>query len=124
MEIQGTLKKVHPEILRGEFKSRKVWLTLADNPEYPQTIEIEVNGKSIDIFNGVSIGAPVTCSVNLRGREWINPDQVKNPMGAAIVFNTIQCWKVTANGQAAAPVANNAMSQPAPELPQTGDLPF
>ena len=25
---------------------------------------------------------------------------------------------------AAAPVANNAMSQPAPELPQTGDLPF
>jgi len=41
--------------LRNEFKSRKVWLTLADNPEYPQTVEIEVNGKSLDIFEGVSI---------------------------------------------------------------------
>ena len=29
-----------------------------------------------------------------------------------------------AQDNAAAPVANNAMSQPAPELPQTGDLPF
>jgi len=120
MEIKGTLKQVHPEILRGEFKSRKVWLTLADNPEYPQTIEIEVNGKSIDIFNGVSVGAPVTCHVNLRGREWVNPDQVKNPNGTAQVFNTIQCWKVEANGQAAqaqTPLPGNTSVAPVDDLP-------
>lgn len=121
MEIKGTLKKLHPEILRGEFKSRKVWLTLADNPEYPQTIEIEVNGKSIDIFNGVSIGAPVICHVNLRGREWVNPDQVKNPTGSATVFNTIQCWKVEANG-AAPTQAGPPLTEPV-ELPD-GPFPF
>lgn len=124
MEIKGTLKKVHPEILRGEFKSRKVWLTLADNPEYPQTIEIEVNGKGIDIFNGVSIGAPVTCHCNLRGREWVNPDQTKNPTGAAQVFNTIQCWKVEANGQTAVQ-AGSSGGMGSPALPDgTDKLPF
>lgn len=121
MEIKGTLKKVLPEILRGEFKSRKIWITLAENPEYPQTIEIEVNGKSIDIFNGVAIGAPITCHVNLRGREWVNPDQVKNPTGAAVVFNTIQCWKVEATGTAP---ATDRLQEHVPGVPAIEDLPF
>ena len=122
MEIKGTLKKVLPEITRGEFKSRKVWLILAENPEYPQTIEIEVNGKSIDIFNNIAEGATVNCHVNLRGREWTNPDTVKNPTGAATVFNTIQCWKVEAVGST--PQAANPVNQPSGKLPDTDDLPF
>lgn len=98
MEIQGTLKQLQPVIERGEFKSRKVWINTDTETKYPQVIELEVSGKNIDIFDGVSNGAPVICSINLRGREWVNPDTVKNPTGAAVVFNTLSCWKVAAGG--------------------------
>lgn len=117
MEIKGTLKKLHPEVLRNEFKSRKIWLTTTDNPEYPQTIEIEVNQAKVDMFNGISIGAPVICHVNLRGREWTGTD------GVTKVFNTIVCWKVEANGAALPTQAAPAISTSV-ELPDTGDLPF
>jgi len=116
MEIKGTLKQVHPVILRNEFKSRKVWLTT--DGEYPQTVEIEVNGKSLDIFEGVSIGAPVICHINIRGREW------KNKEGVTVVFNTLQCWKVQAGGASAASPVNTSITdgQEAPDLDEK--LPF
>lgn len=94
MEIQGTLKDLKPVIERGEFKSRKVWINTDTETKYPQVIELEVSGKNIDIFDGVSIGAPVTCSINLRGREWVAPDEGAIPR----VFNTLSCWKVAAGG--------------------------
>lgn len=120
MEIQGTLKQLQPVIERGEFKSRKVWVTTTDNPEYPQTIELEVSGKNLGIFDNVSIGANVTCSINLRGREWTDPQ------GVTKVFNTLQCWKVQASGsQAARPVpeSQQGFAQDV-ELPDAGLLPF
>jgi len=120
MEIQCTLKNVLPVVERGDFKSRKIWVTTADNPEYPQTLELEVSGKSLEIFNNIAPGANITCHVNLRGREWVNPDKVKNPSGNATVFNTIQCWRVEAAGSQQAPQTNGA----AVELPDTNDLPF
>lgn len=118
MEIQGTLKQLNPVIERGEFKSRKVWIVTAENPEYPQTIELEVSGKSLDIFDNIAPGAPVTCHVNLRGREWTNPaDNVTK------VFNTLQCLKVAGVGSGQSSPA--AAPQVAPELPvEDNSLPF
>lgn len=111
MEIQGTLKQLNPVIERGEFKSRKVWLDTDTETKYPQVIELELSGKGIDIFDGISIGAPVTCSINLRGRSWTDPQ------GVVKVFNTLQCWKVQAAG-------SSPKAEPAVKLPETGDLPF
>lgn len=110
MEIKGKLKQINPVIERQEFKSRKIWVTTEDNPQYPQTIELEVSGKSLDIFDGVSIDAPVVCHVNLRGREWTGTD------GITKVFNTIQCWRVEADkdasgfGAPALPTLDNGLS--------------
>ncbi len=119
MEIKGKLKQINPVIERQEFKSRKIWLTTEDNPQYPQTIELELSGKSLYIFDGVSIGAPVVCHVNLRGREWTGTD------GVTKVFNTLQCWRVEAdNTQSARPApASQQGFTDVPDLP-TGDLPF
>lgn len=116
MEIQGTLKALQPVIEREKFTSRKVWLTTAENPEYPQTIEIEVNQAKVDMFDGVAIGAPVTCSVNLRGREWTDPQ------GVVKVFNTLVCWKVTAGGFVPQPAASSVTD--GQEAPDTQGLPF
>jgi hypothetical protein len=41
MEIQGTLKKVHPEILRGEFKCRKIWHSFTEEEQQARLKEME-----------------------------------------------------------------------------------
>jgi hypothetical protein len=96
MELTGTLKEIHPIIERttdkGVFKSRNIWITTTDNPDYPQTIELQVNQGKVDLFSGVSIGAPVTCSINVRGKEWSKD-------GKVYVFNSLVCWKVVSSGQ-------------------------
>ncbi len=100
MEIQAKFKSQQEIVERGNFKSRKVWVTTEDNPDYPQTIEIEVQQAKVDMFNNIAPGAPVTLHLNLRGREWTNPE------GKTSVFNSLVCWKVEASGQAAQPAAN------------------
>lgn len=121
MEIKAKLKQVLPVVEKGEFKSRKIWVTTEDNPQYPQTIELEVSGKSLDIFNNVSPGADVTCHINLRGREWTPADG-----GATRVFNTLACWRVEAAGtqQPAPKVPASQEGFPVVELPEVGGLPF
>lgn len=119
MELIGKLKAIQPIIERGEFKSRKIWVTTEDNPQYPQTIEIEVSQAKVDMFNGISIGAPVKMYLNLRGREWTGTD------GVTKVFNSIVCWKVEAlpGGQVAAPAT--ASQQGFTQEPEPiDDLPF
>ena len=119
MEIKGNLKQVHPIVTRGEknFESRKVWIDTDTDGKYPQVIEMQASGEKIGMFDGVSVGAPVNCHINLRGRKWTGAD------GVTKVFNTLECWRVEAAGssQELAPAVSNMA---APVLPDTGDLPF
>jgi len=114
--IKAVLKKVHPVIERGNFKSQKVWVTTHDNPEYPQTIEIELQQAKCGSMDGISIGAPLTLHLNLRGREWTGTD------GVTKVFNSLVCWKVEANGTA--PAAVDPLKQEAKPVEDTSSLPF
>ena len=41
-----------------------------------------------DALNSYSVGEDVKVSINLRGREWINPE------GVAKYFNSIQGWRI------------------------------
>jgi hypothetical protein len=91
MEIKCKFKQQNDVVERGTFKSRKVWVIDDENADYPQTIEVEVAQDKVDLFNTCRPGQPLTVSINLRGREWTNPqDEVK-------VFNTLQCWKVVSD---------------------------
>lgn len=91
MELKGVLKKIHPTVTRGNFESRKIWVTTDQDTNYPQTIELEASGKNIGIFNNIPLGAGITCHINLKGREW------KNKQDEIVVFNTIQIWRVETN---------------------------
>lgn len=116
MEIKGILKQVHQTVERGEngkYVSRKVWVTTEANSNYPQTIEVELNGDKVNIFNDIAIGSEVVCSINLRGREWINKE------GIAIVFNTLQCWKVVSNNS-----VQTQQQSPQQSAPVNDGLPF
>ena len=113
MELVGKFKKQLEIVERGNFKSRKVWIVTEDNPQYPQTVELEVSQAACDLFSNVAEGAPVKCYINLRGREWTSPENKTS------VFNSLVCWKVEAL-PGAAKVADPVTNAP----DEKDDLPF
>jgi hypothetical protein len=90
MEIKCKFKSQQDIIERSNFKTRKVWVITEDNPDYPQTIEVEVTQEKVDIFSQFRQGQPITAHINIRGREWTNTH------GEVKVFNTLQVWKIEA----------------------------
>ena len=91
MEIKCKFKQQNEIAERGSFRSRKVWVVTEENPDYPQTIEVEVSQDKVNLFDGYQQGQPMTLSINLRGREWTNDS------GKTFVFNTLQCWKIVSD---------------------------
>jgi len=92
MQFKSKLLKVHPQIDRGTFTSRKVWLETEYDSQYPQQIEVEVSQGKIGLFNNINPGAIVTVDINLRGRitEW---------KGEQKCFWTMSVWRVQLEGQ-------------------------
>jgi len=88
MEVVGIIKVLGAtqEIGAKGFKKREVVVTTAD--QYPQDIMIEFTQDKVDLLNEFMEGSSVTISINLRGREWINPQ------GEAKYFNSLQGWKI------------------------------
>jgi hypothetical protein len=111
MQIKGIIKKIHPTETVGSsgFQKRKVWVEVSDNPQHPQTIEIEFQGDKTSLADNLREGQVVDLSINLRGREWTSP------AGEAKVFNTIVAWKVQVEGQQSQP--NTFNSPPETNVP-------
>jgi single-strand DNA-binding protein len=123
MEIKAILKALQPIVERGDFKSRKVWLTVPDE-KYPQVIEVEVQQSKVDMFDNIAVGAPVLCHINLRGREWTDPQ------GVVKVFNSLVCWRVESDNTVyAAQKGDTGINHQETTLPELKDdsgekLPF
>jgi len=92
MEVQGKIKLIEQTQVFGakEFKKRGVVVTTGE--EYPQDIMIEFVQDKCDILNKYKVGDGVVIHVNLRGREWVNPE------GVSKYFNTIQGWRIEKEG--------------------------
>ncbi len=70
----------------ASFKKRE--LVVTTDEQYPQQILIEFAQDKCDLLNGYKVGDSVDVSINLRGREWINPQ------GEVKYFNQIQGWRI------------------------------
>jgi hypothetical protein len=79
-----------------------------------------------DLLDNFKVGEAVKIDINLRGREWTNPQ------GETVYFNTIQGWRI-GKLQAETPAAGQTPPMPAAEAfaPATNlnedepdDLPF
>lgn len=123
MEVVGKVHLLGDEInVTASYAKRE--LVVKTDEQYPQLIMIEFGqGKCNEYLDKLKVGDEVKISINLGGREWINPQ------GETKYFNSIKGWKVeklsNGNAPAPAPVAEFA---PAPakavvEEP-TDDLPF
>ena len=90
MEITGKIKKIEETKTFGASGFRKRELVVTTDEQYPQMLLVEFIQDKCDLLNNYKVGQDVKVSINLRGREWINPE------GEAKYFNSIQGWRVEA----------------------------
>lgn len=90
MELSGKIKEVQKQQERGNFKFRNLILTTDE--QYPQSIEVQFVQDKCGILDSYALGDTVKVGINIRGREWTDPQ------GVVKYFNTIQGWKINKEG--------------------------
>ena len=127
MEVTGKIRVINEaQQVSPTFKKREV--VVSTEEQYPQHILINFVQDKCDLLNNFKPGEAVKVSINLRGREWINPQ------GETKYFNDIQGWRIE-RVQAEAPMSPQSQMPPMPSTqtfqPATGfveedhdDLPF
>ncbi|TRZ44483.1 DUF3127 domain-containing protein [Robertkochia solimangrovi] len=95
MEIQGRVKMIDETKTFGGNGFRKREMVLTTEEQYPQHLLIEFVQDKCDLLNSFNTGQQVKVSINLRGREWVNPQ------GETKYFNSIQGWRIENLEQAA-----------------------
>ncbi|WP_298368506.1 DUF3127 domain-containing protein [uncultured Lutibacter sp.] len=90
MEVIGKIKLINETQTFGASGFRKREMVVTTNEQYPQMIMIEFVQDKCDLLNNYQVGQDVKVSINLRGREWINPE------GVAKYFNSVQGWRIEA----------------------------
>ena len=123
MEVTGKIKVINAEQqVSASFKKRELVVTTEE--QYPQHIMIEFTQDKCDLLNSYKSGEPVKVSINLRGREWVNPQ------GETKYFNSIQGWRIERLSAEAAstppPVPTRETFEPASDFKEEDhdDLPF
>ena len=90
MDIQGKIKMIGDAQTFGSSGFRKRELVVTTEEQYPQHLMVEFVQDKTDLLNVFKEGQSVKVSVNLRGREWVNPQ------GETKYFNSIQGWRIEA----------------------------
>jgi len=125
MEVTGKIKMIDStkEVGSGGFKKRDVVVTTDE--QYPQQILVQFVQDKCELLNNYQAGDNVKIDINLRGREWINPQ------GETVYFNTIQGWRIgklqsEASTQQAPPMPAAQAFEPASNFKEEDhdDLPF
>lgn len=111
MEVVGKVRMVDSikEVGSNGFKKRDIVVTTEE--QYPQHISIQFVQDKVNLLDSYKVGDDVKVSINLRGREWVNPQ------GETVYFNTIQGWrieKLNATPAAQQPMANEMIPPVAP----------
>jgi len=125
MEVQGKIKMVGDTQTFGNNGFRKREVVVTTEEQYPQHIMVEFVQDKCDLLNNFTAGQAVKISINLRGREWVNPQ------GETKYFNSIQGWRIESlqeqtNAQGMPPVPPMDAFEPADDINEDDhdDLPF
>ncbi|GAA4965739.1 DUF3127 domain-containing protein [Algibacter aquimarinus] len=125
MEVQGRIKMIGETQTFGSNGFRKREIVVTTEEQYPQHIMVEFVQDKTDLLNNYKEGQQVKININLRGREWVNPQ------GETKYFNSIQGWRIEAlqseaSGENMPPVPPADAFEPAGDLKEEDhdDLPF
>ncbi len=125
MELQGKIKMIDETKTYGNNGFRKREMVITTEEQYPQHIMIEFVQDKTDLLNSYKVGQDVKVSINVRGREWVNPQ------GETKYFNSIQGWRIenvsqTPNSSDMPPMPPADAFEPANDFNEEehDDLPF
>lgn len=117
MEITGKLKVINETKSYGAKGFRKREIVVTTSGDYPEHLTIEFVEDKCDVINNYRVGDDVKISINLKGREWVNPQNETK------YFNSIQGWKIEK--------VQNQKNEPSPQMASVeaqstndDDLPF
>ena len=88
MEIAGKIKWIDETKTYGTNGFRKREVVVTTEEQYPQHILVEFIQDKCDLLNAYQVGQSVKIGINLRGREWVNPQ------GETKYFNSVQGWRI------------------------------
>ena len=87
MEVQGKIKLVGDiQEITDSFSKRE--LVIVTQEQYPQTLCVEFEQDKMSLLDDFQEGQEVKIGINLRGREW------KNPEGKIKYFTSLQGWRI------------------------------
>jgi hypothetical protein len=89
MTIKGVIKKIGETQSFGTNDFTKRDLIIQTAEEYPQIFCVEFIKDKTTLLDSFLEGQEVTVSINLRGKEWLNPNTNKTQY-----FTTINGWKI------------------------------
>lgn len=120
MEITGIIKVIGDTNVFGSNSFKKRDLVITTIEQYPNDIIIQFTQQRCDLLDSLQLGQNVKVYINIRGREWTNPQ------GETKYFNTIEGWKIeviqttnVAHQQPVQqPVAQAAPAPPPQRVPQ------
>ena len=91
MNLTGKIYKVfETNVVSDNFKKRE--FVIETDEKYPQKVIIELINDKVDFVNNLNVGDLVECSINVRGREWVNQQ------GETKFFNSLSCWSMKLMG--------------------------
>lgn len=120
MEIRANIVEIGPvQQITDSFKKREFVVEYAENPKYPEYIKFETVQDKVSLLDGLAVGSVVSIAFNLRGRAYTDK------MGKKAYFNSLQAWKIQAEGAGASPAGMPEMPAfTAADSPAENDLPF
>jgi hypothetical protein len=119
MELKGKVHFIGEQIIVSDkFKKRELVVEFADNPQYPEYIKIEAVQDKCSLLDAIKLGNEVEVSFNLKGREWINKEGVKQ------YFNSLHLWKVNILDSGSVPEPVKQVDISTPQQENADDLPF
>ena len=103
MEIIGKIKWIDETKEYGSNGFKKRELVVTTEEQYPQHILVEFIQDKCEILNSFQIANNVKIGINLKGREWTNPE------GQIKYFNSVQGWRID--------IIDGEISQELPPIP-------
>ncbi len=88
MEVLGKIKVLGDIKTYGDNGFRKREVVVTTQEQYPQHLLIEFIQDRCELLDSFNVGENVKISINLRGREWENPE------GEVKYFNSIHGWRI------------------------------
>lgn len=88
MEVQGRIKEIFETKEYGSNGFRKREIVITTEEQYPQPLVIEFVQDKTNLVDNYQVGQMVKIGINLRGREWVNPQ------GETKYFVNISGWRI------------------------------